>query len=250
MRALIQSRMHHHLRDFASTVIRYIRGREPIMLLAILVVVTGIWGFVELTDEVLEGSTGAFDRWAIRQLRTADDASIPIGPRWLAEVGRDLTGLGGVAVLTMCIVVSAGFLAILGAYRSMIVLVVSTSSGITLSLLLKQFFARPRPDFVPHLAEVYTSSFPSGHSMMSAIVYLTLGAIVAPVLKKFWLRFYVLMIAILLTGLIGLSRIYMGVHYPTDVLAGWTAGLVWALFCWMVARAIGNQRAVTMEAPR
>ena len=165
------------------------RTDEPIMLLALLVVVVGVWGFVDLSDEVVEGGTGHFDRWAIVQLRSAEDASIPIGPRWLLEVGRDITGLGGVAVLSICIMAAAGFLAILGAYRSMIVLVLSTTSGIVSSLLLKQFFARPRPDLAPHLSHVYTSSFPSGHSMMSAVVYLRLGAIVAPVLNKFWLRF-------------------------------------------------------------
>jgi undecaprenyl-diphosphatase len=226
-----------HVRRLTHHSIRYIRGSEPKVLLALLVVVLGAWGFIELADEVIEGSTGHFDRWAVRSLRDPADPSIPLGPAWMASVGRDITGLGGVAILTLFIFASAGFLAISRAYRTMWVLVISTSTGIVASMLLKQWFARPRPDVVPALDHVYTSSFPSGHSMMSTLVYLTLGVLIAPVLKHFWLRFYVMSLAILLAVLVGLSRIYMGVHYPTDVLAGWAAGLVWSLTCWLVSRS-------------
>ncbi len=217
-------------------VVRYLRGREPVVLVGLLVVVLTTWGLVELTDEVLEGGTDSFDRWAVLNLRDPGDLSDPIGPLWVEEAGRDLTGLGGIAVLMIAITSAAGFLAVSRAYRTMIVLLLSTVSGIAVSLLLKSFFARPRPDFVPHLSNVYTSSFPSGHSMMSAIVYLTLAALIAPVLRHFWLRFYAIAVAVGLTVLVGVSRVYMGVHYPTDVLAGWAAGLVWALACWLIAR--------------
>ncbi|MCO8120608.1 phosphatase PAP2 family protein [Stieleria sp. TO1_6] len=224
------------LRDWISVSIRFLRGREPIMMAGLLVVVLGTWGFIELADEVIEGSTGDFDRWAVEKMRDPDEPSRPIGPPWMASIGRDLTALGGVAVLTLVIIASAGFLVVNRSYRTMVVLVLSTTTGITASMLLKHFFSRPRPDVVPHLDQVYTSSFPSGHSMMSALVYLTLGALIAPVLQRFWLRFYVLTLAIVITGLIGVSRVYMGVHYPTDVLAGWAAGLVWAIGCWLIAR--------------
>ncbi len=230
------------LRNWLSLTIRVVRFREPLIFVGLLLIVAGVWGFIELADEVIEGGTDEFDRWAVRQLRTTQDAAIPVGPTWMAEVGRDITGLGGVAVLTLFITASAGFLAVHRAYRTMIVLLVSTTTGIIFSLLLKQGFSRPRPDLVPHLADVYTSSFPSGHSMMSAIVYLTLAAILAPVLKHFWLRLYVLACAVTLTGLIGASRVYMGVHYPTDVLAGWTAGLVWAITCSLIAKLILARR--------
>ena len=225
-----------HLRSWTASGIKYIRGREPIVLIALLLVVAVSWGFIELADEVTEGSTADFDRWVVQSMRQSDDPTQPIGPRWMREVGRDITGLGGVSVLSMLIAAAAGFLAIHRAYRTMVVLLVSTIGGIIVSTLLKQFFARPRPDVVPHLAEVYTSSFPSGHSMMSAVVYLTLAALLAPVLKHFWVRVYVLGLAVLATVLVGISRVYLGVHYPTDVLAGWGAGLVWAVVCWLIAR--------------
>ncbi len=237
------------LRNAIAAIIRFIRGREPIILIATLVAVLGVWGFVELADEVLEGSTGRLDRWVVRQMRTADDASDPIGPRWLGEMGRDITALGGTGVLTMWIVGGAGFLAIHRAYRRMTFLVISTLTGIGASFLLKRFFDRPRPDAVPHLSDVYTSSFPSGHSMMSALVYLTLAALIAPVLKQFRLRVYILSVALLLTFLVGVSRVYMGVHYPTDVLAGWAAGLVWASICWLIARSIPMREVSPVSQP-
>jgi undecaprenyl-diphosphatase len=234
------------LRGLLSSFVHFTRSREPIVLVGLLLIVAGTWGFVELADEVIEGGTGDFDRWSIRQLRTAEDLAIPIGPKWMAEVGRDITALGGVAVLTIFIAASAGFLAVHHAYRTMLILLASTLSGIGVSLLLKQGFDRPRPDLVPHLADVYTSSFPSGHSMMSAIVYLTLAVIVSPVLKHFWVRLYVIACAILLTMLIGISRVYMGVHYPTDVLAGWTAGIVWAMACSLIARTVPAKKVDTI----
>ena len=216
--------------------ISYLRGREPIVLIALLLIAVGAWGFTWLTAEVLEGSTGSFDRWAVLAMRNPHDLSQPLGPPWLAEVGRDVTAIGSVTMIGITILAAAGFLIVNRNYRRMLILLISTTSGIGLSVFLKSAFDRPRPDIVPHLTPVYTSSFPSGHSMMSAVVYLTLAVLIAPVLQKFWLRFYVFALASSVTILVGLSRIYLGVHYPTDVLAGWAAGLVWALACWMLDR--------------
>lgn len=120
--------------------------------------------------------------------------------------------------------------------------------GVVVSTLLKSLFDRPRPDLVPHLSHVYTSSFPSGHSMLSAIVYLTLGSLLAAVMPSRKLKVYVLAVAIIVTVVVGASRVYLGVHYPTDVLAGWLAGLVWALLCWLIARWLQRRGKVEPES--
>jgi undecaprenyl-diphosphatase len=120
----------------------------------------------------------------------------------------------------------------------------ATGLGFLLTILLKSMYERPRPDVVPHLAAVYTSSFPSGHSMMSAVVYLTLGTLLTRLVPTPWLKFYFLSVALILTGLVGISRVYLGVHFPTDVLAGWCAGLTWASLCWLVARRLQQHGAM------
>lgn len=219
-------------------------GRHELsVLVAVLLVVIAVWGFIELADEVSEGDTLKFDEWAVRVLRRADDLARPIGPRWLEEMGRDFTALGGIGVLTLLTVAVAGFLWLKRMYGAMWLVLGSTSGGLIASLTLKYFFDRPRPSLVPHLSHVYTSSFPSGHSMLSATVFLTLGALLARFVESRRLKAYFLIIALLLTGLVGVSRVYMGVHYPTDVVAGWAAGLAWATLCWLIARYL-QQRGV------
>lgn len=204
-------------------------------LLALALIVGGIWAFAELADEVLEGETQTFDEWAVRSMRRADDPATPIGPLWLHEMGRDMTALGGTAVLTLAALFVAAYFAFVRKYHALILLVAATVGALALSSILKWAFSRERPDVVPHLSIVHTSSFPSGHSMMASAVYLTLGVLLARLVPRRALKTYFIVVALILAGLVGLSRVYMGVHYPTDVLAGWTMGLVWALLCWVVA---------------
>jgi undecaprenyl-diphosphatase len=224
------------MRQRVSRFLDWLASHEPIVLLALAIVVASIWLFADLADEVLEGDTGRFDEHVLLMLRDADDPATPIGPSWLSEAGRDITALGGTAVLILMIAAVTGYLWLVGKHGAMWLVLASTIGGLLLSSLLKYFFARPRPDIVPHLADVYTASFPSGHSMMSAVVYLTLGALLARLVARPLVKLYFLGVACLLTGLVGASRVYLGVHYPTDVLAGWLAGLVWATLCWLVAR--------------
>lgn len=220
------------------TWLRQMGWGEAILLLAALVAVLVVHGFVELAQEVREGDTQAFDEWAMRSLRRADDPSMPIGPWWLREVGLDLTALGSFAVLLLFSATVVGFLLLQRRRRMALLVTIAVAGGMLLNTGLKQLFLRQRPSVVPHLREVLTPSFPSGHAAASAVVYLTLGALLAGYVKGRYTKAYVLAVAMALTALVGASRVYLGVHYPTDVLAGWSVGLVWALACWTVERTL------------
>lgn len=228
-------------------VIEWLGGLELAVILALLVVVAGTWGFVALANLVVEGGTRQFDERILLSLREPDDPARPIGPAWLEEVGRDITALGGTAVIVLITGSVVGFLALDRKYGAMTFVLGATTSGFALSSGLKAFFQRPRPDVVPHLMEAYYSSFPSGHSIISAVVYLTLGVLLVQLVYRRGLKFYFLALAVLVTGLVGVSRVYMGVHYPSDVLAGWTAGLVWAVLCWLVERWLQRRGQVEQE---
>lgn len=230
--------------------IAWLGSSSGLVLTAVLLIVVGTWGFIHLAGEVSEGDTQRFDNWAVRALRTPDTdpwptaaPEVPIGPKWLREVGRDLTGLGGVAVLTLLIFAVAGYLVLMRQYHAMWLVLASTTGALILSTLLKNTFNRPRPD-VSHFSYVTSSSFPSGHSMLSAAVYLTLGTLLTRLVKRRLVKFYFLASAMMITFLVGVSRVYMGVHYPTDVLAGWTAGIVWALLCWTAAKYLQERGAI------
>lgn len=219
---------------------------EPIVLVVLAIGTASLWGFIEIAEEVFEGDTEAFDHWMLRVLRDPQDPAEPFGPEWMQEMARDITALGGAFWLTSITIGVAIYLWLIGKIHMMVFLLAATAGGAIVTSALKGLFARPRPDLVPHLAHVYTSSFPSGHSMLAAVVYLTLGSLLAAVMPNAKLKIYVLFVALMLTLLVGASRVYLGVHYPTDVLAGWLAGMVWALMCWLVARWL--QRRGTVES--
>lgn len=221
-------------------------------LLAGLFVVLGIWGFIELADEVMEGETQGFDQWVVSILRSPENQAIPRGPRWLLETARDVTGLGSHAVLALVTLAATGLLLALGKHDSMWLILIATSGGALLSFFLKILFARERPD-IPHGIHITSWAFPSGHALVSAIVYLSLGALLARIVPGRVSKLYVLLFAIFLTFLIGTTRIYLGVHYPTDVLAGWSVGFSWALFCWLVAQHLqkrGRMERIESNGPQ
>jgi undecaprenyl-diphosphatase len=209
--------------------------REAAILASIILAAASLVLFAQLTDEVIEGETHVFDEAVLLALRDAGDPSNPIGPVWFQEVMRDFTALGSLAVLTLLTVAVAGFLVLQGKRHAALLVVVAIGGGMLVSTLTKLGFDRPRPDLVPHGATVYTASFPSGHSMMAAVTYLTLGALLARVHAERRLKLYLLGLAVFITVLVGFSRVYLGVHWPTDVLAGWALGAAWALLCWAIA---------------
>ena len=217
----------------AGLVARVARVERTILLAAIASAVV-LYAFARLADAVGHGGTLAFDERLLLALRTPGNLADPIGPKWFEEMMRDFTALGSTGVLTLMVLTIAGFLAMTGKGHAALFMLVSVGGGVLISQSLKWAYARPRPDLVPHGAEVYTASFPSGHSMMSAVVYLTLGALLVRTQADRTVKAYILTIAVVLTVLVGTSRVYLGVHWPTDVLAGWALGGVWALLCWLV----------------
>lgn len=240
---LIVSPMRNRLRSLLTRLGQI----ELRVLIPLLIVVGGAWCFIAIADEVLEGDTQRFDERVIRALRQPDDPSMPIGPPLLAEAARDVTALGGVAVLVLLIGIVTAFLAMERKYRALVLVLTASIGGLLLSTLLKHVIQRERPSVVPHLSIVMSSSFPSGHSVLSAVVYLTLGVLLATTVTSRTTRIFCIVVAFLLAILVGLSRIFLGVHYPTDVVAGWMAGLVWSVLCLFVAQYL--QRRGIVEQP-
>jgi undecaprenyl-diphosphatase len=159
----------------------------------------------------------------------------------------DITALGGPTVLGMTVLAVVGFLVLQGMYRNAAFVFVASVGGWMLNDLLKEVFARPRPQVVPHLRQVMSLSFPSGHALTSAAIFLTLGALLMRVAQSRLVKFYCMFIAMLATLLVGATRVYLGVHYPTDVLAGWLIGISWALFCWLLERSLERTAGLRKE---
>jgi undecaprenyl-diphosphatase len=195
-----------------------------------------LFAFVSLAGEVMEGDTQAFDTRILRALRDPLDPAKPVGPAWIENSLLDLTAIGGSTVLGLVTVFVIGFLVLQTRYRTALVVAGASLSGELLNAFMKRLFNRPRPTIVPHLRDAFSTSFPSGHAMESAIVYLTLAAILMRAADRRLTKAYILSIAVLLTALVGISRVYLGVHYPTDVIGGWTVGFMWATICWIAAR--------------
>jgi len=209
-------------------------------------VAAGVLIFATIAISVKEGATQDFDRRLLLAMRHPGDLS-PIGSRSVQETARDFTSLGGTAVLALVTLVTAGFLALDGKKHMALFTGASVAGGMVMSNLLKDVFQRPRPEIVPHIVYASNTSFPSGHSMLSAVTYLTLGALLARSHQRKALKAYFLVIAALLSVMVGVTRVYLGVHWPTDVLAGWTAGAVWALLCWLVAGWLQSRKALEPE---
>ena len=230
--------LHAILRAGKSRISSY----EPLVVVTLLVASAGVFAFFKLTEEMLEGETHEFDNAILGGLRSAVDPATPIGPGWFTKAFTDITSLGGVTVLTLLTTFAVIYLLLIRKRITAVFLLVSILGGWLLSTGLKLGVARPRPDLVPHLVEVNDLSFPSGHAMLSAVTYLTLGILLAQTQSSHATRYFFVLVAVFLTLLIGMSRIYLGVHYPTDVLAGWSAGSAWACLCWLLSRQIVPRR--------
>jgi undecaprenyl-diphosphatase len=228
---------------------RLIDRAETRMLLLLLVVVSALAGFAALAGEVMEGDTAAIDRRLLLAFRVPGHLADPVGPRWLQESARDITALGGFTVLSMISIGAAVALVAQRRIRQATVFGASVVIAQVVGEAVKQVADRPRPDVVSHLDLVYSSSFPSGHALMSPVVYLTLAGVLAASLRERSEKILLICSAAALVVLIGVSRVYLGVHWPTDVLGGWILGCLIA-FCatWTIGRTPARADRYAEEA--
>jgi len=226
---------------------RKLERHELGWLVAGLTVCLLLWGFLALASEAMEGDTTALDTKILVSLRKADDPSRPIGPAWIETALLDLTAIGGPTVLGLVVFSVVGFLALQGRYHTALIVLITAASGEVANIAMKNIFLRPRPTVVPHLRDVVSTSFPSGHAMESAIIYLTLGAMLMRLAERRLTKLYCIGMAIFVTFLVGVSRVYLGVHYPTDVIGGWIFGFLWASLCWLVSQRFEEQTGVAEE---
>lgn len=212
----------------------------PVAMVAILAF--GVFSFFSIADEMAEGEIRAIDETLFLIFRSPSDVGDPLGPPWLEEAAAEITALGGYPVIILAVLVVTGLLLITRRYGPAVYTVVSVASGAAVSQVLKNYFERPRPDLVEHLDVVHTASFPSGHAMVGTVAYLTLAALVTRFFDDKYVQVYVIVVAVVMSVLIGLTRVYLGVHWPSDVAAGWALGTAWASLAWLLVSALQFRR--------
>jgi len=212
----------------------------PFVLIALIA--AAAYAFLQIADEMSEAELDGFDRTLLLAFRRPDDLAVPLGPPWFHEVMAELTALGGFPLLTLIVGIVVGYLLIARMFGPALFITIAIVSGTAVSHLLKLAYDRPRPDLVERLVSVHTASFPSGHAAMSAVVYLTLASLIVRLVDSTAIRIYVVAVAVALTVSIGISRIYLGVHWPSDVIAGWAFGVAWSSLCLLVAGGLRYMR--------
>ena len=233
-RALID-RMPAALRAPASLALREVGAIAVVFIGAAMLL-----AFVVLAGEVREGDTQGFDLWLMSQFHGASPGD-RIGPEWFEEMVRDVTALGSYAFIIISVVIVGGYLLLVRKAELAVLMVTAIVGGMAISHLLKELFDRPRPD-IDHAVRVFTASFPSGHATLSAVTFLTLAALLTRARARRGVKLYFVAVAVVLTILTGLSRVYLGVHYPSDVLAGWCVGSAWAILCWTAALLLQRRK--------
>lgn len=227
----------HPRKPFLSRLWAFGRG-ELALMAALFIAAGGLWVFLALVDEMTEGDTHAFDQAILSYLRPTANPHDALGPHWFERAMADLTTLGGTAVLTLIVIITVVFLLMHKRVASSLLVLVALGGGMALSEGMKALLDRDRPAMIYRAVETMSASFPSGHAMLSTVTYLTLGTLLAQVLPQKRMRVFVFSVAVLLAVIVGLTRVYLGVHWMTDVLAGWSLGAAWAMVCWLAAFAI------------
>ena len=207
---------------------------------ALAIVSLGIMTFVEIAADMTGANGRAFDQRVLHWMQPV--AGQPRGPWWLNEAAADITSLGGIAVLTLFAVVALGMLLILGKRLSAVLLVVGLAGGIALSECLKALFERERPSAAFQAVETLNASFPSGHALLSTVFYLTVAVMMTRAFSKRRLKAYVLGVGMVFALMVGLTRVYLGAHWASDVMAGWCVGAAWAMALWLVSYAVERRQ--------
>ena len=210
---------------------------------ALLVVALGSLTFADLAEDMGEADGQVFDARVLHLLRPyADDPSRPWGPWWLKEAASDITSLGGISVLALFATIVIVFLLIQRKWLSSVLLLVGLGGGVILSEGLKAVFERDRPPVIYQATETINASFPSGHALLSAVFYLSLGVMLTRAFPQRRFKAYVLGVGVVITLLIGVTRIYLGAHWASDVFAGWSVGAAWAMVLWLVSYALSRRQ--------
>ena len=234
------------IRTFLHRMLRIART-EIAALTALFVVALGVMTFVEVADDMTEADGQAFDQAVLAWMQPV--AGQPRGPWWLKEAAADLTSLGGISVLTLFAVVAITFLLLQHKRLSAALLIFGLAGGVALSEGLKALFERARPPAAYQAVETLNASFPSGHALLSTVFYLTLGVMLTRAFPRTHIKAFVLGAAMTMALLIGVTRVYLGAHWASDVFAGWCAGAAWATALWLVAYAVQRRQAVQSGGP-
>ncbi|MDG2520783.1 phosphatase PAP2 family protein [Caulobacter segnis] len=223
---------------------------ELAALCALLTAAGGGLAFIEIADDASEADGQRFDQFILDWLRPGADPRDALGPPWLERAMGELTALGGIAPLVLIASLAVAFLLLKRRGGSALLVALSLSGGVVISQTLKALYNRDRPPDIFRAEEVINASFPSGHAMLSTITYLTLGALLAQAMDRRRLKIFIFAAAVLIAALVGMSRVYLAVHWASDVLAGWSLGAAWAMACWLVAWLVERRRGLLSPAPR
>lgn len=240
-------------RLFTSSVARVRRWRDPegwnefVAVVAGLAFILACGVFVHLAISAPRGDYLPLEDTILQAFRQPG-TDLPLWPEWASSAVRDITALGSAMVIILLTLMIIGYLLLTRRIAAALILIVATAGGQAMNATLKHLFGRERPEATLHLVEVRSPSFPSGHSMAASIFYLTTGALLTQTAKRRREKMYLIAAVLLVTVLIGFSRVYLGVHYPTDVVAGWCAGVAWAIVCWALARRM-RRRGQLEPAP-
>ena len=225
----------------AQKIVGWFRNLELAVLVAAGVLAVSGLVLMKVIDEVIEGDTAHVDHAVMHYV-----AALELSPT-LREAVRDVTALGGLTVLTLLCGAVLANLAVRRQWAAGAFLLIASAGALVVSMVLKHYFDRERPQIFEHGSYTLTASFPSGHAMLSTTIYLTLAVLLARLEASPWVRAFYIMLAIMIAFLVGVSRVLLGVHWPSDVLAGWCAGVAWAVVAWFCMRAL--QKRQKIETP-